>query len=59
MVYRLEVGNYFFVVLIFFVLYLDWTIIRRVFIRARQQFGLQPKNLDMSQLDMQFIEVRV
>lgn len=38
---------------------LDWTMIRRVFIRARQQFGLQAKNIDISKPDMQLIEVRI
>jgi hypothetical protein len=31
--------------------------IRRVFIRARQQFGLQPKDIDIRQLNMNFVEV--
>ncbi|CAF1267106.1 unnamed protein product [Adineta steineri] len=35
----------------------NWTSIRRVFIRARQQFGLQPKDIDLSMPDMQFIEI--
>ncbi|CAF0768557.1 unnamed protein product [Rotaria sordida] len=34
----------------------NWTTIRRVFIRARQQFGLQSKDVDISKPDMQFIE---
>lgn len=38
---------------------LDWTMIRRVFIRARQQFGLQAKNIDISKPDMEIIEVRI
>jgi hypothetical protein len=33
--------------------------IRRVFIRARQQFGLQAKNIDISKADMQIIEVGI
>ena len=33
--------------------------IRRVFIRARQQFGLQPKNIDLSNFDMHMIEVKI
>jgi hypothetical protein len=33
--------------------------IRRVFIRARQQFGLQAKDIDISKPDMQIIEVRI
>ena len=37
--------------------YLDWTMIRRVFIRARQQFGLQAKDIDLVNPDMQMIEV--
>ena len=37
----------------------DWTLIRRVFIRARQQFGLQAKDIDISKPDMQMIEVRL
>ncbi len=37
----------------------DWTMIRRVFIRARQQFGLQAKDIDISKPDMQVIEVRI
>jgi len=41
-----------------FYFYLDWTIIRRVFIRARQQFGLQAKDIDISKPDMQIIEVK-
>jgi hypothetical protein len=31
--------------------------IRRVFIRARQQFGLQAKDIDLSNPDMEIIEV--
>jgi hypothetical protein len=38
---------------------LDWTIIRRVFIRARQQFGLQSKDVNISKPDMNIVEVRV
>ncbi|UJR24938.1 hypothetical protein I4U23_006302 [Adineta vaga] len=34
----------------------NWTLIRRVFIRARQQFGIQLKDIDMSKPDMKFIE---
>ncbi|UJR23877.1 hypothetical protein I4U23_026849 [Adineta vaga] len=34
----------------------NWTMIRRVFIRARQQFGLQSKHIDISNPDMNFIE---
>jgi hypothetical protein len=33
--------------------------IRRVFIRARQQFGLQAKDIDISKPDMQIIEVSI
>ncbi len=36
---------------------LDWTIIRRVFIRARQQFGVQHKDIDIKKPDMLTIEV--
>ncbi|CAF5063688.1 unnamed protein product, partial [Rotaria sp. Silwood1] len=32
-----------------------WTTIRRVFIRARQQFGLQSKDIDTSKPQMQHI----
>ena len=38
---------------------LDWTIIRRVFIRARQQFGLQAKDVEISKPDIKFIEVSI
>ncbi len=58
MVYLLEV-NIFYLFIIDFIFNLDWTIIRRVFIRARQQFGLQAKNIDISKTDMQIIEVRI
>ncbi|CAF4417344.1 unnamed protein product, partial [Adineta steineri] len=34
----------------------NWTIIRRVFIRARQQFGIQLENIDISKPDMSAIE---
>ncbi|CAF3799565.1 unnamed protein product, partial [Rotaria magnacalcarata] len=34
----------------------NWTIIRRVLIRARQQFGLQSKDIDISTSDLQSIE---
>jgi hypothetical protein len=33
--------------------------IRRVFIRARQQFGLQSKDVDISKPDMKIVEVRI
>jgi len=38
---------------------LDWIIIRRVFIRARQQFGVQLENIDINKPDMSIIEVKV
>jgi len=38
---------------------LDWIIIRRVFIRARQQFGVQLQNIDINKPDMSIIEVNV
>jgi hypothetical protein len=57
-VYLLEV-KIFYLFIIDFIFNLDWTIIRRVFIRARQQFGLQAKNIDISKPDMQIIEVRI
>ncbi|CAF4500350.1 unnamed protein product, partial [Rotaria sp. Silwood2] len=34
----------------------NWIVIRRVFIRARQQFGVQPEHIDISNPDMLFIE---
>ncbi|CAF2869190.1 unnamed protein product [Rotaria sp. Silwood2] len=37
----------------------NWTTIRRVLIRARQQFGLQSKDVDISKPDMQLIQVRI
>jgi len=37
---------------------LDWIIIRRVFIRARQQFGIQLEKIDFSKPDMPNIEVK-
>ena len=46
-------------ILIEFVWILDWTIIRRVFIRARQQFGLQAKDVEISKPDLKVIEVSV
>lgn len=36
---------------------LDWTMIRRVLIRARQQFGVQSKDIDSSTSDVDLIEV--
>jgi len=56
-VYRFEV-NIFNLFLFKTYFYLDWTIIRRVFIRARQQFCLQAKDIDISKPDMQIIEVK-
>ena len=37
--------------------FLDWTMIRRVFIQARQQFGIQMENIDLSHPDMNIVEV--
>ncbi|CAF1021216.1 unnamed protein product [Adineta ricciae] len=34
----------------------NWILIRRVFIRARQQFGVQPKEMDLSKPNMTLIE---
>ncbi|CAF3156096.1 unnamed protein product [Rotaria socialis] len=34
----------------------NWTLIRRVLIRARQQFGLQSKDIDISTPDLQSVE---
>jgi len=37
---------------------LDWSLIRRVFIRARQQFACQIKDFDSKNFDIQIIEVK-
>ena len=38
---------------------LDWMIIRRVLIRARQQFSIQPPEINISQPDMKMVEVMI
>lgn len=61
MVYRSEVNfdGFYFVHFNRLFFKIDWTIIRRVLIRARQQFGLQSEDVNISNPDMRVIEVRI
>jgi hypothetical protein len=38
--------------------WIEWTHIYRVFIRAREAFVVQPKDLDLQQINIDWMEVR-